>query len=153
MSWKEFKRCLMPMLRSGPLGFVVGVLPGPGGTIATFLSYAVEKSLSKHPERFGKGEIIGLAAPESANNACSGGAMVPLLTLGIPGSGTTAVMLAALMMLGVRPGPTLFEQHPEIAWGVIASLLVGNVILLMINLPWRCRWSSCCGCPSGSCSP
>ncbi|MBN1828061.1 MAG: tripartite tricarboxylate transporter permease [Deltaproteobacteria bacterium] len=135
VSWKEFKRCLLPMIRSGPLGFFVGVLPGMGGTIATFLSYATEKGLSKHPERFGKGEIIGLAAPESANNACSGGAMVPLLTLGIPGSGTTAVMLAALMMLGIRPGPILFEQHPEIAWGVIASLLVGNVILLVINLP------------------
>ncbi len=135
VSWADFKKCLMPMLRSSPLGFVVGVLPGMGGTIATFMSYAMEKSLSKHPEKFGKGAIEGLAAPEAANNACSCGAMVPLLTLGIPGSGTTAVMLGALMMLGVRPGPILFQQHPEIAWGVIASMIAGNIILLIINLP------------------
>jgi len=135
LSWAEFKATIMPMLRSSPLGFFVGVLPGAGGTIATFLSYAIEKSVSKKPETFGKGAIEGLAGPEAANNACSCGALVPLLTLGIPGSGTTAVMLGALMMLGVRPGPILFEQHPEIAWGVIASMLVGNVILLMINLP------------------
>ncbi len=131
----EFKRSLMPMLRSAPMGFLVGVLPGAGGTIATFLAYAVEKSISKRPEQFGKGAIEGLAAPEAANNACSCGALVPLLTLGIPGSGTTAVMLGALMMLGVRPGPILFDQHPEIAWGVIASMLAGNIILLLINLP------------------
>jgi putative tricarboxylic transport membrane protein len=131
----EFKKSLMPMLRSAPMGFLVGVLPGAGGTIATFLSYAVEKSISKRPEQFGKGAIEGLAAPEAANNACSCGALVPLLTLGIPGSGTTAVMLGALMMLGVRPGPILFDQHPEIAWGVIASMLAGNIILLLINLP------------------
>jgi putative tricarboxylic transport membrane protein len=123
------------MFRSAPMGFLVGVLPGAGGTIATFLSYAVEKSISKRPEQFGKGAIEGLAAPEAANNACSCGALVPLLTLGIPGSGTTAVMLGALMMLGVRPGPILFDQHPEIAWGVIASMLAGNIILLLINLP------------------
>lgn len=135
VSKEELRQSWWPMLRSAPLGFVVGVLPGMGGTIATFLSYAVEKTMSKTPERFGKGAIEGLAAPESANNACSCGAMVPLLTLGIPGSGTTAVMLGALMMLGVRPGPTLFEQHPEIAWGVIASMLAGNVILLIVNLP------------------
>lgn len=131
----RFKRCLMPMLRNSPLGFIIGVLPGMGGTIATFMSYAMEKSLSKTPEAFGKGEIVGLAAPEASNNACSCGAMVPLLTLGIPGSGTTAVMLGALMMLGVRPGPMLFAQQPEIAWGVIASMVVGNVALLIINLP------------------
>ena len=131
----DWKRSIWPMLRSSPLGFVIGVLPGMGGTIATFMSYALEKNLSKHPERLGKGAIEGLAAPEAANNACSCGAMVPLLTLGIPGSGTTAVMLGALMMLGVRPGPTLFTDHPEIAWGVIASMLVGNIILIIINLP------------------
>ncbi len=132
---EDWKRSLPPMLRSSPLGFIVGVLPGMGGTIATFMSYAMEKNLSKHPEEFGKGAIEGLAAPEAANNACSCGAMVPLLTLGIPGSGTTAVMLGALMLLGVRPGPTLFTDHPEIAWGVIASMLIGNIILIIINLP------------------
>lgn len=135
ISREELKKCIMPMLRSSPLGFIVGVLPGMGGTIATFMAYALEKQLSKHPEKFGKGVIEGVAAPEAANNACSCGALVPLLTLGIPGSGTTAVMLGALMMLGVRPGPILFQQHPEIAWGVIASMIVGNIILIIINLP------------------
>ncbi|MEO8410257.1 MAG: tripartite tricarboxylate transporter permease [Propionivibrio sp.] len=135
VTMSEFRQSLMPMLRASPLGFLVGVLPGAGGTIATFMSYAVEKGLSKRPEEFGKGAIEGLAGPEAANNACSCGALVPLLTLGIPGSGTTAVMLGALMMLGVRPGPILFEQHPEIAWGVIASMLIGNIMLLLINLP------------------
>lgn len=135
ISKEELKKCIMPMLRSSPLGFIVGVLPGMGGTIATFMAYALEKQLSKHPEKFGKGAIEGVAAPEAANNACSCGALVPLLTLGIPGSGTTAVMLGALMMLGVRPGPILFQQHPEIAWGVIASMIVGNIILIIINLP------------------
>lgn len=132
---EDWKASWKPMLRSAPLGFVIGALPGMGGTIATFMSYAMEKSLSKHPEKFGTGAIEGLAAPESANNACSCGAMVPLLTLGIPGSGTTAVMLGALMLLGVRPGPTLFTDHPEIAWGVIASMLIGNIILVLIDLP------------------
>jgi len=131
----DWKRTWKPMLRNSPLGFLIGVLPGMGGTIATFMSYALEKNLSKHPEEFGKGAIEGLAAPEASNNACSCGAMVPLLTLGIPGSGVTAVMLGALMMLGVRPGPTLFSDHPEIAWGVIASMLIGNIILVIINLP------------------
>lgn len=132
---EDWKRSLPPMLRNSPLGFVIGVLPGMGGTIATFMSYALEKNISKHPEEFGKGAIEGLAAPEASNNACSCGAMVPLLTLGIPGSGTTAVMLGALMLLGVKPGPTLFTDHPEIAWGVIASMLIGNIILIIINLP------------------
>jgi len=132
---EDWKRSWKPMLRNSPLGFIIGVLPGMGGSIATFMSYALEKNLSKRPQEFGKGAIEGLAAPEASNNACSCGAMVPLLTLGIPGSGTTAVMLGALMMLGVRPGPTLFTDHPEIAWGVIASMLVGNIILIIINLP------------------
>jgi putative tricarboxylic transport membrane protein len=135
ISKEDWKRTWKPMLRNSPLGFVIGVLPGMGGSIATFMSYALEKNLSKHPEEFGKGAIEGLAAPEASNNACSCGAMVPLLTLGIPGSGTTAVMLGALMMLGVKPGPTLFTDHPEIAWGVIASMLLGNIILIIINLP------------------
>lgn len=132
---QDFKQSIGPMLRATPLGFFVGVLPGMGATIATFMDYAMEKSISKHPEKFGKGTIEGLAGPESANNACSCGAMVPLLTLGIPGSGTTAVMLGALTLIGVRPGPLLFTQHPEIAWGVIASMLLGNIILILINLP------------------
>ncbi len=135
ISREDWRRSWKPMLRNSPLGFIIGVLPGMGGSIATFMSYALEKNLSKRPEEFGKGAIEGLAAPEASNNACSCGAMVPLLTLGIPGSGTTAVMLGALMMLGVKPGPTLFTDHPEIAWGVIASMLIGNIILIFINLP------------------
>ncbi len=135
MTRKDWKRCIGPILRSTPLGFVVGVLPGLGATVATLLSYSTEKQLSKHPEDFGKGAMEGLAAPEAANNASSCGAMVPMLTLGIPGSGTTAVMLGALMMLGVQPGPTLFTQHPEIPWAVIASMVIGNLLLLGINLP------------------
>jgi putative tricarboxylic transport membrane protein len=135
ISKEDWKRTWKPMVRNSPLGFIIGVLPGMGGSIATFMSYALEKNLSKHPEEFGKGAIEGLAAPEASNNACSCGAMVPLLTLGIPGSGTTAVMLGALMMLGVKPGPTLFTDHPEIAWGVIASMILGNIILIIINLP------------------
>lgn len=135
MTREDWKRCIGPILRSTPLGFIVGVLPGMGGTIATLLAYSTEKQINKHPENFGKGAMEGLAAPEAANNASSAGSMIPLLTMGIPGSGTTAVMLGALMMLGVQPGPTLFTQHPEIPWGVIASLLIGNLLLLGINLP------------------
>lgn len=132
---EEWKKILPPILRSTPLGFIVGVLPGMGGTISTLLTYSLEKQINKHPEEFGKGSMEGVAAPEAANNGSSAGAMIPLLTMGIPGSGTTAVMLGALMMLGVKPGPTLFTQHPEIAWGVIASMVLGNLILLVINLP------------------
>lgn len=132
---EDWKKILPAIIRSTPLGFIVGVLPGMGGTIATLLSYSVEKQISKHPEEFGKGAMAGVAGPEAANNGSSAGAMIPLLTMGIPGSGTTAVMLGALMMLGVKPGPTLFTQHPEIAWGVIASMVLGNLILLAINLP------------------
>ena len=134
-TWDETKRCIMPILRSTPLGFIVGVLPGMGGSIGSMMSYSLEKQLNKHPERFGKGAIEGVAAPEAGNNGAASGAFIPLLTLGIPGSGTTAVMLGALMMLGVRPGPILFQQHPEIAWGVIASMIVGNVFCLVINIP------------------
>jgi len=135
ISRKELKKCLMPMLRSSPLGFVVGVLPGMGASIASMMSYALEQQINKDPQKFGKGAIEGVAAPEAANNAAASGALIPLLTMGIPGSGTTAVMLGALIMLGVRPGPILFQQHPEIAWGVIASIIVGNIFMIVINLP------------------
>ncbi|GLI48400.1 hypothetical protein PLETTINGATMO_05690 [Pseudothermotoga lettingae TMO] len=122
-------------MRSAPLGFLIGILPGAGGTIAALMSYNVEKKLSKNPEKFGKGAIEGVAAPESANNACSIGAMIPTLTLGIPGSGTAAVMLGALMIYGLQPGPLLFQQYPEIGWGIIAALFVGDIICAVINLP------------------
>ena len=135
ITMEDWKRCWLPILRQTPIGFIIGVLPGAGGTIAAMMSYNNEKQLSKHPEEFGKGAIEGLAAPEAANNACSVGAMIPMFTLGVPGSGTTAVMLGAFMIYGLQPGPLLFQHNPSIAWGVIASLFVGNFICAFINLP------------------
>ncbi len=123
------------ILRGAAIGFFVGVLPGAGATIASFIAYAVEKKVSKTPERFGKGAIEAVAAPEAANNSASAGAMVPMFALGIPGSNTTAVMLGALIMFGLRPGPALFEQNPEFVWAIVASMYVGNVLLLILNLP------------------
>lgn len=133
---EEWKRCKWPILRSSPIGFIVGVLPGAGGTIASLMCYNNEKSLSKHPEEFGEGAIEGLAAPEAANNAASVGALIPMLALGVPGSGTTAVMMGALMMLGIQPGPTLFQQQSDIIWALIASMFIGNVILAVLNIPF-----------------
>jgi len=130
---EDWKRSWPAILRSTPLGFFIGALAG--GTMAALMAYNNEKSLSKHPEEFGKGAIEGLAAPEAANNASSVGALIPMMTLGIPGSGTTAVMLGALLMLGLQPGPLLFTKQPEVAWGMIASMFIGNVILLIINMP------------------
>ena len=135
ITWEDWKRCWLPILRQTPIGFFIGVLPGAGGTIAAMMAYNNEKQLSKHPEEFGKGAIEGLAAPEAANNACSIGAMIPMFTLGVPGSGTTAVMLGALMIYGLQPGPLLFQNNPEIAWGVIASLFLANVVCAIINIP------------------
>jgi len=128
--------------RGTVIGFFVGVMPGAGATIASMLAYAVERRVSRHPEQFGRGAIEGVAAPEGANNAATAGALVPLLTLGIPGSGTTAVMLGALMIHGLRPGPLLLEQHPEFVWGVIASMYIGNVLLLLLNLPLIGMWAA-----------
>lgn len=132
---QDLKDSTMPIIRGSLLGFFIGVLPGAGATIASFFSYSVEKKVSKTPEKFGHGAIEGVAAPESANNAASGGAMIPLLTLGIPGSGTTAILMGALIMYNVQPGPLLFEEHPSIAWGLIASMFIGNVMLLILNMP------------------
>ncbi|ASK64379.1 transporter [Virgibacillus phasianinus] len=133
-SKKQWKRSKWPILRSGPLGFIIGVLPGAGGSIASMISYTTEKQISKKPEEFGEGAVEGLAAPESANNAASVGAMIPLLTMGIPGSGTTAVMLGALIMLGIRPGPLLFENDPEMVWTLVNSMFIGNIALIIINI-------------------
>jgi putative tricarboxylic transport membrane protein len=135
ISMADWKRCMWPILRQTPVGFFIGILPGAGGTIAAMMSYNNEKQISKHPEEFGNGAIEGLAAPEAANNACSVGAMIPMFTLGVPGSGTTAVMLGALLIMGLQPGPLLFQQHPDIAWGVIASMILGNFVCALINLP------------------
>jgi len=135
ISFREIRDCLGAISRGTVIGFIVGVMPGAGAGIASFLSYSVESQVSKNPERFGHGEIRGVAAPESANNAGSAVAMVPMLTLGIPGSGTTAILLLALTALNVHPGPMMFSQHPEVVWGLIAALYVGNVMLLILNLP------------------
>jgi len=140
-NWQDWKDSTLPMLRSSVLGFFVGVMPGAGATIASMLSYATEKKLSRHPEKFGTGVIEAVAAPESANNAASGGAMVPLLTLGVPGSGTTAVMMGALLIHGLRPGPLLFEKHPDFVWAVLASMYIGNIMLLILNLPLVGIWA------------
>ncbi len=132
---EEWNKSKWPILRSAPLGFIIGALPGAGGTMASLMAYNNEKQFSKHPEEFGHGAIEGLAAPESANNAASVGALIPMLTLGIPGSGTTAVMMGALLMLGIQPGPLLFTQHPDVAWSLIASMFIGNIILAVVNIP------------------
>jgi len=134
-SKEEFKESAAPIARGSILGFFVGILPGAGATLASFFSYILEKKVSKNPAKFGTGAIAGVVAPESANNAASGGAMIPLLTLGIPGSGTTAILMGALMMYNVQPGPLLFEDHPQVAWGLIASMFIGNIMLLILNLP------------------
>jgi putative tricarboxylic transport membrane protein len=134
---KEFKLIIPSILRSSVLGFFIGVLPGSGGTLGSFLSYGMERNLAPPEERekFGKGSLRGLAAPETGNNAASSGSFVPLLTLGIPGSGTTAVMLGALIAYGIEPGPRMFTERPEVFWGVIMSMYLGNVFLLILNLP------------------
>ena len=129
----DWVRCRWAIARGTILGFLVGMLPGAGPTVASFLSYTVEKKVSKHPEKFGRGAIEGVAAPESANNAAATAAMVPMLTLGIPGSATTAIMLGGLMMWGLRPGPLLFEKNPQFVWGLIASQYIANVLLLILS--------------------
>lgn len=120
--------------RGSVIGFLVGTLPGAGATIASFVSYFVEKKVSRTPERFGRGAIEGVAGPEAANNAASAGSLVPLLTLGLPGGTTTAVLVGAFVMWGLRPGPLLFEQNPAFVWGLIASMYIGNVMLVLINI-------------------
>jgi putative tricarboxylic transport membrane protein len=131
---EQWKASRMPIIRSAPLGFLIGVLPGAGGSIATMLGYTTERQLSKTPERFGQGTAEGVAAPESANNSASVGALIPLLSMGIPGSGTTAVLLGALVMLGIQPGPLLFESEPTTIWTLINSMFIGNLFLVVINI-------------------
>ncbi len=131
---KEWAASRWPIVRGTVLGFLVGILPAAGATVAAFMSYGMEKKLSRHPEEFGHGAIEGVAGPESANNSATAGAMVPLLTLGIPGSASTAVMLGAFMIWGLRPGPLLFAKNPDFVWGLIASMYVGNVLLLILNV-------------------
>jgi putative tricarboxylic transport membrane protein len=132
---QDWRDCYGSIARGTVIGFFVGMLPGAGATIASFLAYATERRVSTHPEMFGTGVIEGVAAPESANNAASTGALVPLMALGIPGSGTTAVMLGALTLYGMQPGPLMLSTHPEVFWGLVASMYIGNVMLLILNLP------------------
>src|SRR5512141_939246 len=135
VSKKDFVYCLPSMARGSVFGFLIGLLPGAGATLSTFMAYNLEKRLCKNPERLGTGDIRGVACPEAANNAASGASLVPLLTLGIPGGGATAVMLGALMMLDITPGPMMFEKHGAVLWALIASMYVGNTILLILNWP------------------
>jgi putative tricarboxylic transport membrane protein len=140
MSREDWRRSWKPWLRGTALGFPIGALPAGGSEIPTFLSYLTEKRLSKHPEEFGKGAIEAVAGPEAANNASAAGVLAPLLALGLPTSATAAIMLAAFQQYGIQPGPLLFDRNPELVWGLIASLYLGNVLLLVLNLPMAGIW-------------
>jgi putative tricarboxylic transport membrane protein len=133
---KEIKVSAGPICRGSILGFFLGILPGGGATVASFVSYAFEKRISRHPETFGKGEIAGVAAPESANNAAVSGCFIPLLTLGIPSNVVMALLMGAFILHGVIPGPFILEKHPDVFWGLITSMYIGNVILLILNIPF-----------------
>ena len=137
---EDWRRSVMPIARGSLLGFFLGILPGAGAIIASFASYAAEKRVSKHPERFGQGAIEGVAGPEAANNAAAGGAFIPLLTLGIPANPVMAILLGALMIHGLQPGPLLMTRAPDLFWGVITSMYIGNAMLLVLNLPLIGIW-------------
>ena len=138
--WEDLKICFGPMLRGSSIGAIFGPLPGLGGTISAFTSYMAEKKLAKDPSRFGKGAIEGVAGPETANNACAQTTFVPMLTLGIPGSASMALMLGAMMIHGITPGPQVMTSRPDLFWGLIASMWIGNLMLLMLNLPLIGIW-------------
>jgi putative tricarboxylic transport membrane protein len=133
--WKDIWDTRWTMLRSSGVGFIAGILPGAGASLGSFMAYMSEKSIAGEKGGFGTGVAKGIAAPEAGNNASAGGALIPMLTLGVPGSGTTAVLLALLMTLNITPGPTLFTERPEVVWGLIASLLIANFVLLAMNVP------------------
>jgi len=137
---KDWADSILAIIRGTIIGFFLGILPGGGAILASFVSYAIEKKVSKHPDKFGKGAIEGVAAPESANNAASSGAFIPLLTLGIPANVVMAMLFAGLLIHGIRPGPLLLKDYPEIFWGVIASMYIGNLMLLALNLPLIGIW-------------
>jgi putative tricarboxylic transport membrane protein len=136
----DWKNSLWPIIRGTAIGFIMGLLPGAGATIPTFIAYSVEKRLSDHPETFGTGIIEGVASPETANNAATGSSMITLLSLGIPASPAMAVLMGAFIIHGIAPGPRLMTQHPDLFWGVIASMYIGNVMLLILNLPLIGLW-------------
>jgi putative tricarboxylic transport membrane protein len=137
---RDWKESIGPILRGTFIGFFLGILPGAGPIISSFLSYGIEKRLSKHPEKFGTGTIEGVAGPESANNAATGGSFIPLFALGIPANPAMAILFSALLIHGVRPGPLFMSKNPEIFWGVIVSMYIGNVMLLILNLPLIGIW-------------
>src|ERR687884_124472 len=141
MSRSDWGRSWKPWLRGTVIGFPFGAIPAGGAEVPTFLSYVTEKRLSKHPEEFGRGAIEGVAGPEATNNASAAGGLVPLLTLGIPTTATAAVMLSAVESYGIQPGPRLFATEPELVWGLIASLFIGNAALLVLNLPLAPVWA------------
>uniref|UniRef100_UPI00246906B7 tripartite tricarboxylate transporter permease n=1 Tax=Chromohalobacter sp. 296-RDG TaxID=2994062 RepID=UPI00246906B7 len=135
LSFKEIREIMPSSIRGGILGFVSGVLPGAGASLGSFIGYTLEKKVVGKKGFFGKGDPRGVAGPEAGNNGASSGALVPMLTLGVPGSGTTAVLLALLISMNITPGPLMFTQNADIVWGVIAALLVGNFLLLVLNIP------------------
>lgn len=135
LTTQDWAACRFAILRGGVIGLFVGIMPGAGASVASLLSYLTERKFSKHPERFGSGAIEGVAAAESANNAASHGALIPMLSLGIPGSASSAVLLAALILHGIKPGPMLMSTESTLVWGLIASMVVGNIFLLVLNLP------------------
>jgi putative tricarboxylic transport membrane protein len=139
-SLQDWKESFWPMIRGSVLGFFLGILPGGGAVISSFVSYGLEKKISKHPETFGKGAIAGVAGPESANNSATAGAFIPLLTLGLPSNAVMAILLGALMIYGMPPGPKLITSHPQLFWGTISSMYLGNIMLLILNLPLIGLW-------------
>ena len=146
---EDWKASVKPITRGTLIGFFLGLVPGPTNTISSFVSYAMEKRLSKHPERFGKGTIEGVAGPESANNSACAGAFIPVLTLGIPTTAVMAVIIGALILHGVNPGPLLMQTNPDVFWGTIASMYIGNVMLLLLNLPLIGIWVQVLKVPYG----
>jgi len=150
---EEMKGSSMPIVRGSVLGFFLGTIPGPTGIISTFVSYGLEKRISKHPEKFGRGAIEGVAGPESANNAAVQGHFVTLLTLGLPGSAMMALLLGAFMIHGVIPGPLLVKNHPDVFWGIIASMYLGNLMLLILNFPLIGLWVKLLEVPYGMLFP
>ncbi len=149
----DWARSRWAMLRGTLIGFLIGIIPGGGAVISSLVSYAVEKKVSRHPDEFGRGAIEGVAGPESANNAASSSSFIPLLTLGIPGNASIAMIFAALLIKGVTPGPFLISEHPDIFWGVIASMYLGNVMLLILNLPLVGVWVQLLRVPYGILAP
>ena len=139
-AWREWLVCRWAILRGGLVGFFLGILPGAGVVMTTFFSYWLEKRISKHPEQFGTGMIEGVASPETANNASTAGSMIPLLALGVPPSATTAMLLGAFIIQGIQPGPLFISDYPDLFWGIVASMYIGNIMLLFLNLPLIGMW-------------